>query len=460
MENKKRLHFSAIFENVLSTLVIVVVLLFSSLDEIVVNIMNGIDVSKYTHVSLIGVLIAIGVVVVVFLLVFLMFYIKWRNTYIYFQDEMFVIEKGKLFSSKVTIKLKDISNINIRRNVFEKIIGTCSLKLDLNTMSNANVTTKLIFKMNDALSIKKYILNNEVEEVIKEEKESLLKFSFKDVIKHNFLSINIVGMFWVLLIYLPIIYYLMSEFTMASIVVIVFMFVPVIWSLFSKSLNYFNFKLIDNGDHLTLTYGFFTTVTYHIYFDKINAVMINQTLQARICGKYLLEVVNAGLGNDDNEKRILSLYTDKKTIDYLMNTLLKDFNVKSDEIKQPKKAIITIGLNNIFILLIIICLSILVSKYFLLLFIILVLNIILSYSTKKIGFSSNFIVTNGIYNKTTAIINYDKIEQLTIEKGLFARPFGLNNYYIHIIGTSLYTVFKTGYFDSKYIDNVVKAVTN
>lgn len=455
MINKKRLHFSAIFENIFAAVIVIGLLLISSLDDIVVNIMNGLD-TKYTNVNLIGIFIALGIIILAFLLAFIFFYIRWRNTYVYFQDEMFVVEKGKLITHKVTIKLKDISNINIRRNIFEKIIGTCSLKLDLNTMSDTNLTTKLIFKMDDALAIKNYILNNEVvKEISETSEESMLKFSFTDVIKHCLMSINLVNLLLVLLVYIPFVGLLLNEFSLVSIVFILVTIIPIIWNMISKCLGYLNFKLINNNDHLTLTYGFFTTVTYHVYFDKVNALIINQTLQARIFKKYLIEVVNAGMGNDDNEKQILTLYTDKKTVDYIMENLLNDYVVYDNELRQDKKALLTMILNNIFIWIVIIVLGLFVSKYFWLLIILGLLGIILSYYTKKITVGNNLVITNGIFNKKTTIIKYSKIEQLEIKKGLFARLFNLNNLQVSIIGTALNTRFKTGYFDYKIGNKVV-----
>ena len=83
MINKKRLHFSAIFENIFAAVIVIGLLLISSLDDIVVNIMNGLD-TKYTNVNLIGIFIALGIIILAFLLAFIFFYIRWRNTYVYF----------------------------------------------------------------------------------------------------------------------------------------------------------------------------------------------------------------------------------------------------------------------------------------------------------------------------------------------------------------------------------------
>ncbi|MEG2847529.1 MAG: PH domain-containing protein [Bacilli bacterium] len=450
MLNKQRLHFSTIFENILSIIVFIFIILFSTLDNIVVNIMKDIDLTKYHNINMLGFCLALLVIIIAFLIVFIIYYIKWLNTYVYFDKDTFVIEKGKLFKKTTTIKLKDISNINMKKNIFQKTIGTCQLKLDLNNMEN-NITTKLVFKESTAIAIKNNIVNKE--EIKTLTGHSLLNFKLKDIIKHSLMSLNIISMLFLLIIYMPFIFYLTNNYT--SIIIIILMSISAIWMIISKTLGYMNFCLVKNDDHLTVSYGFFTTITNNIYFDKINAVIINQSLQARIFKKYLIEVVIASSDDDEKKKQILSLYVSNKVFNTLMTDLLADYITTNKIINQEPKALITIVLNNLLLIIIIIVMSYNISPYILLLLLIILLNIILTYKTKKLMVADKLVIIDGIYNKRTSIIKYEKIEQIKITKSLFARLVKLNNLTVYIIGSNLNSIFKTGYFTKTVSEEVI-----
>ena len=71
----------------------------------------------------------------------------WARTYIYLEDNAIVIEKNTVNKKKNTIGIKNISNINLERNLFEMLVGTCKVKLDTNSLSTADKTdVKIVLK--------------------------------------------------------------------------------------------------------------------------------------------------------------------------------------------------------------------------------------------------------------------------------------------------------------------------
>ena len=97
-----------------------------------------------------GLWIALGLTVILAVLIGNRLLV-WARTYIYLEDNAIVIEKNTVNKKKNTIGIKSISNINLERNLFEMLVGTCKVKLDTNSLSTADKTdVKIVLKKADA----------------------------------------------------------------------------------------------------------------------------------------------------------------------------------------------------------------------------------------------------------------------------------------------------------------------
>ena len=109
MENKIRFrnHISVILEQLGATFGILFVLSFTNIDDVIDYIEKGSSEELSLTVYIGG-----GVILAVFLLIFLYQWIIWSKTYISICDNSIVIERNTWNKKKNTIGLKNISNVN------------------------------------------------------------------------------------------------------------------------------------------------------------------------------------------------------------------------------------------------------------------------------------------------------------------------------------------------------------
>ena len=156
MENKIRFrnHISVILEQLGATFGILFVLSFTNIDDVIDYIEKGSSEELSLTVYIGG-----GVILAVFLLIFLYQWIIWSKTYISICDNSIVIERNTWNKKKNTIGLKNISNVNTEQNLLEMLLGTCKVKLDTNSMSTSDKTdVKIILKKAEAEQFRLYVM--------------------------------------------------------------------------------------------------------------------------------------------------------------------------------------------------------------------------------------------------------------------------------------------------------------
>ena len=143
MDNKFRNHPSLMLEQLGVFGVIIITFLISSLDDLD-EILGDIKNSDSTTM-----LIIILVVLAVILLRLAVNTIVWYKTWITVDETSITITKNTIFRSVNTIGLRNISNINIERNLLERILGTSTVKIDTESRSTADTTDVTILLRKD-----------------------------------------------------------------------------------------------------------------------------------------------------------------------------------------------------------------------------------------------------------------------------------------------------------------------
>ena len=143
---KFRNHISVVAEEVWGSIVALLILVFvQGLPELAET--SADDLSFLADK---GLWIVLGLIVILAVLIGNRLLV-WARTYIYLEDNAIVIEKNTVNKKKNTIGIKNISNINLERNLFEMLVGTCKVKLDTNSLSTADKTdVKIVLKKADA----------------------------------------------------------------------------------------------------------------------------------------------------------------------------------------------------------------------------------------------------------------------------------------------------------------------
>ena len=97
---------------------------------------------------------------------------------------------------------------------------------------------------------------------------------------------------------------------LGSVTVIIFGFFSSLWDIAKGFIQYYDFKAKRQGNKIYLSYGLFKKVHYTIPVEKINAVKLTQSLQARITGRYMAEVINVGMGDDGTDQKAFLVFQD------------------------------------------------------------------------------------------------------------------------------------------------------
>lgn len=335
-----RNHISVVLEQLGAMSGVIFVLCLTNVDEVIGFLENG-TTEDVNMTALIGGGIVFGILV----LTCLYQLVIWAKTYISICDNSIVIEKNTINKKKNTIGIKNISNVNTEQNLFEMLMGTCKVKLDTNSLSTAEQTdVKIVLKKADAEQFRSYLMKlmrqSKGETVTQEEEsgEELWDYEaeFGDILAHGFLSINIFSV----LVAIGTLVGVVGMISMAieklsigesilgmilSFVLAVIMCMTAIRDILKGFIRYYGFKIARRGDKLYIRYGLFKKVNYTIPVEKINGLILRQSLTARIAGRYMAEIINIGMGDDEAEaEAFLFPYCKKDVIHIRMKEFLPE----------------------------------------------------------------------------------------------------------------------------------------
>ena len=298
--------------------------------------------------------------------------VVWSKTYISIQDNALILEKNTLNKKKHTIGIKNISNVNTEQNLFEMLLGTCKLKLDTNTLSTADKTdVKIVLKKKDAEKFRSYLVElmqqsngshpvSDWAETPVEVSDSRLPHSallhpdremanethlgLGEMLIHGFFSINLFSLLVVLGTLVIAgqtafdsfqngisgkgLWEILTAFMCDGNDPVFFCFVGYRKRLYPLR----HFRICRINDRIYIRYGFFKKINYTIPVDKINALKLTQSPFARITGRYMAEIINVGMGDDESEqKAFLLLYDKQGKIRERLGQLLPEFADAMDE---------------------------------------------------------------------------------------------------------------------------------
>lgn len=347
-----RNHISIVIEQIGGFLLAALVTFFSTVVGEFEDFSNFSAASKDLRVYL---LISLGIFLILLIVIFLDLR-RWYKTYISIQGNTIVIEKETLNHKKNTIGIQNISNVNMERNLFERLIGTSKIKIDTNTLSTADQTDlKIVLKKDDAVRFQKHILmlmKDAKDQESEAEKETEIQFdietSLEDMIKNGLFGMNLFSFLIILggitIMITQIMTMMESGFgiggvlkTLAQGIVLVAIFFSALWDILKNYIMYYGFKAARRKDTLYIQYGLLKKVSYQIPVDKIQAFKMNQTVIARIGHRYMAEIINVGMGDEQNEKSFLFPYCKMDQAKAYLEKLLPEFkeslNIETE--RQP-----------------------------------------------------------------------------------------------------------------------------
>lgn len=472
---KMRCHFSIIFERIWKVLVLLLIIIFNQMPSIINNIDEIKDIDKIAELGTSKIIMAAGAFVLLFVIIIIYNILVWYRTYIWIEDNTIIVERNTINKKKNTYSIYNISNINIEQNLFERIVGTNTIKIDTNSSAKLSGTDiKIVFKNDKAQEFKNLIMsqmkNTDGETASGEQEEYDVVCSHKDVIMHCIYNIKILSVVILLGTIIGFIIVLLhvnvGDSTLEIIknaiggtIAFIILIVSTVQSMVKSYFSFYGFKAKRSKDMIYLEYGLLKKKTYTIPLDKINAVKIVQPLISRILKKYSVEIVNVGMGDEKNESAQLTLSCSKKEVEKYITLLLPEYIDSTRDViyKQSPLYFIHKGPGIIIWLIFLIAASAVtgmlsrISLWMpvlasLLIFLFVITTYIMTYFTGGFHAADNYLsVSFGAYTKIVAIVPYNKIQFIEIKKSPLERFTKLSKATIHILAMKVISVINLPY---------------
>ena len=492
MENSMRFrnHPSIILENSLKTIgTIVFVFLLNFLSEIGGN---GIQFADVLFL-LVFLVIAIGLIIGVHTII-------WSRTYIIVEDNTLIVERNTLNKKRNTIGLKTISNVNLEQNLLEMLLRTCKVKLDTNSLSTADQTdVNIVLKKVEAENFRSIVLAKaegqdenilcekdavqiQTEEIPNAECTTIIG-DLGDIILHGLFSIHI-SVLILFLIMVVVQIGLLDSMSLdnieedlpeliGSFFATMWFSWGIGWSILKEFFKYLNFRIERKKDKIFLNYGLFKKIAYSVPVDKINGIRLTQTPIARVAKRYMVEIINVGMDDNENEANTFFLpYSKVEQIKEQLHLLIPEFDgaLEIKEEKQPKE----IWLLSIpwLILYFILCVATyrLVGQYtsdtfmknsvWFVAIALLVCRIIYKaagFITKGIKVDKKFLkIVDGSFTKRMLFVKYDKIQYVTGKQCIIAKYFKIQKGTISLLASMKNRMHTLPYFKETDMEQLKK----
>lgn len=484
-ENKRfRNHFTIIFERLGATfLALIMLFLYEGVDLIT-------EIIMFQSIEIL--LIVLGVIVLIAIIVGVQVF-RWSKTYISIQEQAIVIEVNTLKQKKNTIGVKNISNINVEQNLFERLVGTATVKMDTNSMSTADQTdVKIVLKKETADQFRERVLRmmgeleavSEDEMMNSDEMDTQAGAGVEDMLIQGIFSLRLISIPLLLLSFIGVwstIQELLQEGSfvegilgaLSSILIIMIFAISILWDIVKKFIQYYGFKICRKNQRLYISYGLVKKVSYTIPVDKINAVKLVQTPQARLAKRYMAELINVGMGDEvENEKSFFLLYDDRKSIQEKIEELLPEFagEMTEEVYKQSPKVWLVWMIPGILYALSMAGLTGVLCEFFeaplnevliaitgITVFVIICL--IGNYFTRGYCVRENSLkIVTGTFGRETMIVKYPKIQFLKIKQNFVAKHFGIQKGELYLLASTKNRIHDIPYFPEIEVERIKESL--
>lgn len=348
-----RNHISIVLEQIGAAGVVVLTFAYSALYEAFTSGQNIFSKQFWLRLvySVVGsqnetVAVIFGVLAVLALLFPLWSLMRWYRTCFYIDGEHLVFERNTLMKKASRLPLSSIATVNLERNIFERIVGTAKIKLDINSAATANQTDfTFVLSLEKAKALEAALLAAKKEEQTEAEtRETVFAFTNAQAVRHVILS-------------QPVVQYI----GVGALAVIGFMFdekvlggdaftrlVPVLglsvlgWlaKIFMQVMSAWNFRIERDEKSIFISSGLLRKKNYSFETDKINALTVRRPALARFSGLAFAEVAVIGLGNDKKETPQISLLVKENELNKILAVCAADFNCTGEKTPEHKTGLL------------------------------------------------------------------------------------------------------------------------
>lgn len=463
-DRQLRNHPTVIIRNSISVVIIVAVIMFSFFE-------NGVG-----SLGLFALVVMVASIILILVL-------SWARTTISFEDDEIITEHNLFYKKKKTIPYSKIASVNVTRNVFDRVFGTTTLSININSSRNASIPeASFAFKTDLADRIRSeltaHIFDQNYNPAKEHEFESVMKFTSADAVLHGIIGTPTWQLAYTFgfLAYsiFSLIFLEAGGFVISFIMLICGGIIPIA----SLIIRYANFKVYRVDDTIRLQHG--AIQTYRTSFDiaRINAVRVRRPLFARMMHKACLEAEVVGIspvGGDKATTPMLCLMVNEDKLPYIMEKLIPEFMVDIPREKQPKQSVYPMLFKSTIFSAVTACITaaylvtanpdplsvkfILPSACALMLIVLSYVSVFLSMKHKEIGFGDDmFEMVNGIVDTYTMTIQYDRIQISEISASTMVRKLGLGKCTVSLLSSAGQHSVRTGYFSDDELEKISKTM--
>lgn len=451
--------------------------------------------------------------------------LTWSRTYICIEENAIVIEKNTINKKKNTIGIRNISNINLEQNLFEMLFGTCKIKLDTNSLSTADKTdVKIVLKKADAEQFRAEIMRrlhntdaayaadkgaactagdervtagpyagaSAAAPAVSLDDDYDICADFKDIMQHGLYSVNIFSVILLLggiVTTIGVIVQVVQNpgfvksllGAAAGILVAASIVISALWDTVKDFVKYYDFRAKRRGNRLYIRYGLLKKMEYTVPVDKIQALMVNQSFVARMCGRYMAEIVNVGMGDEKEEKNsFLILYCTEDVLRQRLGLLLPELSLSVErEMKKQSAYVWVIWALPFTVYVLAVILSAIIGTVlienvepgvrglalagvwagaaFLIAFVLMCM--ILSRKTAGIGTGEKTLtLCQGYFGRRYTVVKYSNIQYAAFSQNFIARKCGIKKGSIHLLASAGNSTKPLPYFEDGLEETMKKAM--
>ncbi len=415
-------------------------------------------------------------------------YFVWKRTFIMITDDAFVYDKRtRIFKKKVSLRLEQISTVNLQATILNRCFDTYTVKLDINSSVTAdNTDFKLVLKKEVAHFLQREIAAarqkaTEFDEAVggtllcdlqKQSNTPVLRFGLGYIVRHSLVatSLGTIIAFGVVLAGVSVPFLEFSQLVISLMLAVgipATLILSVVFIIVRDIFRYYGFTVSREKGNLSVTFGLITRRSYRLSIDKVNALVIRQGVLGRISGMYYIEMLNVGMGEEkENISPIFCLCVNKFYLEWVIKTMVPEFADTLEFVKPPKKALLpqmVKGFIWFFIIGIVLVLSFVALGETVVMMVglplLLLIWVAVSYAAYRAkGIATNdrlLLIATGVLSRRIIIVPFAKVQKIKVIKGPVGRIVGVRRGVISILATAINQNNPTGYFMPETFEKIV-----
>lgn len=454
------------------------------------------------NIPAVKLIIIISVAAIAVVLFFI--WLGWRNRWVSASENTLIYESGVFVKKRTTIPFSKINTIDMGRNIFQRIFGTCRLKIDTGAIgadSQKQAEMDLVFALSEAETFRSYILKRswEDDKLLKSEGKTAataeqsepkwaVRARFMDFFLYGLTSSSVWRLFCLLLIAASLISELSTGFIekvgaflfpyielaweslltrgIIMVVLITLLFVLTIavianiLTIILAAIKFYGFRTAREGNNIVVRYGIITVKNYTVQADNVHAVIIRQNLLQQMLKKCSVDMVSIGYGNEKAETALLFPIISVSKLPWLIETLLPEYSIANKIEKAPDKAtrfhiLRPILWSSLFLSAGVLCCELIMDSLVIaiiaavVLFVSIVINAVLDFVNTAVGCDDKvMLVRSGGFRKCTHLIRLEAVQSVKGTSGIFQRKHGLASCRVDFHSTSMGAIATARHMDA------------